>query len=110
MSEKKQKKQTGQKKHAPQRTCIGCRAVAGKRGLIRVVRTANDVVVDESGKMAGRGAYIHPTRACWDMVLSGNRISQALRTPLSAENRAQLQAFAESLPEDQSDTKATVDS
>lgn len=110
MGEKKQKKQAGPKKHTPQRTCIGCRAVAGKRGLIRIVRTAAGVVVDESGKMAGRGAYIHRTRTCWETVLAGNRISQALRTPLTTENRAQLHAFAESLPEEQGETEATVDS
>lgn len=55
-------------------------------------------MVDSTGKLAGRGAYIHPTRTCWELVLTGNRISQALRTPLSAENRAELRLYAESLP------------
>ena len=48
-------------KHVPQRTCIACRKVAGKRGLVRLVRTAEgNVEVDPSGKQAGRGAYLHP--------------------------------------------------
>lgn len=95
-----QKQPAVRKKHIPQRTCIGCRQVAGKRGLIRLVRTAQGIEVDATGKQAGRGAYIHPTRSCWDAVLQGNRIGQALRSGLSAENRAVLVAFAATLPTD----------
>jgi predicted RNA-binding protein YlxR (DUF448 family) len=99
MSIKKQGK--GRPKHVPQRTCIGCRQVAGKRGLIRVVRTADGVVVDPTGKLAGRGAYIHGTRTCWNRVLEGNRLNQALRTPIKPEDRTALRAFAATLPEDE---------
>lgn len=86
-------------KHVPQRTCIACRRVAGKRSLIRLVRTEHGVVVDPSGKKAGRGTYLHPNQACWQMALRGNRIDQALRTKLSADNRQALTEFLKSLPE-----------
>jgi uncharacterized protein len=99
MAIKKQGK--GRPKHIPQRTCIGCRQVAGKRGLIRVVRTADGVVVDPTGKLAGRGAYIHGTRTCWNRVLEGNRLNQALRIPIKPEDRAMLSAFAATLPDDE---------
>lgn len=95
---KKQSK--GRPKHIPQRTCIGCRQVAGKRGLIRVVRTTNGVVVDPTGKIAGRGAYIHGTKSCWIRVLDGNRLNQALRTAIKPEDRARLVAFSDTLPAD----------
>ena len=32
------KRRNQQQKHSPQRTCIACRQVAGKRQLIRLVR------------------------------------------------------------------------
>jgi predicted RNA-binding protein YlxR (DUF448 family) len=86
-------------KHIPQRTCIACRQVAGKRSLLRVVRTADEIVVDPSGKVAGRGAYLHPYQECWRAALRGNRLEQALRTPLSAENRQALLAYMATLPE-----------
>ncbi len=95
-----QKQQAARKKHVPQRTCIGCRQVAGKRGLIRLVRTAQGIEVDPTGKRAGRGAYIHASRACWEVVLQGNRIGQALRMGLNAANRAALVAFVATLPAD----------
>ena len=94
------KRTLGQRpKHLPLRTCIVCREVAGKRALVRVVRTATGVEVDSTGKKAGRGAYVHATRRCWEQVLKGNRLEQALRTKLKAEDRAVLQEFGRALPE-----------
>ena len=93
------KKREPRRKHVPQRTCIACRKVAGKRALIRLVRTENGVEVDSTGKMAGRGAYLHPVQSCWQVVLEGNRLGSAMRTRLSAENRAGLVEFSKTLPE-----------
>ncbi|MFN8494015.1 MAG: YlxR family protein [Caldilineaceae bacterium] len=98
-----QQKQRSQQRGArpvrmPQRTCIACRKVAGKRSLIRIVRTEQGVEVDPTGKKAGRGAYLHPHQQCWQAILSGNRLGQALRTTVSSENRRALQAFMATLP------------
>ena len=87
-------------KHVPQRTCIACRKVGGKRGLVRLVRTAEgSVIVDPSGKQPGRGAYLHPVRSCWEVGLNGSRIEQALRSKLSQANRLALEEYAQLLPE-----------
>lgn len=86
-------------KHVPQRTCISCRQVAGKRALLRLVRTEAGVQVDATGKLPGRGAYLHPYQDCWQAVLRGGRIEQALRTRLSEENRQALLAYMATLPE-----------
>lgn len=86
-------------RHVPQRTCVACRQVEGKRALVRLVRTEAGVVVDPSGKMAGRGMYLHANRRCWQAALKGGRIEQALRTKLSAENRQALAEFMQTLPE-----------
>ncbi|MEZ4618262.1 MAG: YlxR family protein [Caldilineaceae bacterium] len=96
MSEQKK----GRSKHVPQRTCIGCRQIAGKRGLLRVVRTADGVVIDATGKLSGRGAYVHGTQQCWNRVLAGNRLAQALRTTVTAADRTNLAAFVATLPVD----------
>lgn len=91
-------------KHLPQRTCVACREVAGKRGLVRVVRTADGVMIDPSGKMAGRGAYVHPSRNCWVLVTEGRRLDQALRTRLSPDDRQHIAAFMATLPETGTET------
>lgn len=85
-------------RHVPQRTCIACRQGAGKRALVRIVRTTTGVEIDPSGKKAGRGAYLHPNLPCWQAALSGNRLGQALRTTISPADRAMLTAFAATLP------------
>jgi predicted RNA-binding protein YlxR (DUF448 family) len=86
-------------KHVPQRTCIACRRVGGKRSLLRLVRTEAGVEIDPTGKKAGRGAYLHPYQVCWRAVLRGGRIEQALRTQLSPEDRQALVAYMATLPE-----------
>ena len=46
-------------KKVPLRMCISCREMKDKKDLIRVVRTPEgNVIVDESGKANGRGAYL----------------------------------------------------
>ena len=86
-------------KHIPQRTCVGCRTVLAKRSLVRVVRTADGVRVDPTGKLAGRGAYLHDRRSCWERGLKG-ALANALKTELTRADREHLQAFAASLPDE----------
>lgn len=95
------KSQPQRAKHVPQRTCIACRQVAGKRGLIRIVRTAEGVVVDPTGKLAGRGAYLHQSRSCWEKVVETRRLDQALRTKISPADRQALTEFMAHLPADE---------
>jgi predicted RNA-binding protein YlxR (DUF448 family) len=94
-----QKGRGAKAKHVPQRTCIACRKVAGKRSLMRLVRTEEGVEVDASGKLPGRGAYLHPYQSCWQAVLRGGRLEQALRTRINEENRQSLLAIMATLPE-----------
>ncbi len=73
-------------KHVPQRTCIGCRTVLAKKELVRVVRTPEGVRIDPTGKAAGRGAYVHKIRSCWEQAIKGP-INHALKMELTAEDR-----------------------
>ena len=91
------KKPVQRVKHVPQRTCVGCREVLPKRKMIRIVRSAEGVRVDPTSKMAGRGAYLHDRRECWERGMKG-ALAHALKTALSAEDRAQLEEFMNALP------------
>lgn len=90
---------TIRRKHVPQRTCVGCREVLPKRALIRIVRRPEGVVVDATGKLAGRGAYLHDRRSCWERGLKG-ALAHALKTELTTQDRENLSAFMVSLPEE----------
>lgn len=67
-----------------------------KRQLVRVVRSADGVLVDPTGKLAGRGAYLHDRRSCWDAGLKGS-LARALKTELTGADRARLEAFMNTL-------------
>jgi len=86
-------------KHVPQRTCVGCRQTLAKRALIRVVRTAEGLRIDPTGKVAGRGAYLHDRRSCWEQGLKG-ALAHALKIELSESDRELLRSVMESLPEE----------
>ncbi len=90
-------------KHIPQRMCVGCRSILTKRALVRIVRRADGVVVDPTGKLAGRGAYLHNHKSCWEHGLKGG-LASALKIALTAEDRRRLEEFAASLPEDSAET------
>jgi hypothetical protein len=88
-------------KHVPQRTCVGCHTVRPKRTLVRVVRTPEGVKVDPTGKLNGRGAYLHNSRSCWERGLSG-ALKNALKVELTTEDKQRLEAFMDSLPAESS--------
>ncbi len=69
-----------------------------KSQLTRVVRSSEGVVVDPSGKLPGRGAYLHDQRSCWDKALKGS-LAHALRTTIQEQDLATLKTFMETLPE-----------
>lgn len=88
-------------KHVPQRTCVGCHTVRAKRTLVRVVRMPEGVKVDPTGKLNGRGAYLHNSRSCWERGLAG-ALKNALKVELTTEDKQRLEAFMESLPTESS--------
>jgi hypothetical protein len=84
-------------KTIPERTCIACRQIKSKKELTRLVRTADGILIDATGKKAGRGAYLCRSIQCWEIGLKGNRIEQALKVMLSEANREGLRRFARNL-------------
>lgn len=88
------------RRREPQRTCVGCREVLSKRSMIRVVRSAEGVVVDPSGKMPGRGAYIHQQRSCWERALKGS-LARALRVELDQAVKTALEDYMMNLSDEQ---------
>lgn len=63
------------------------------------MRRPDGVFVDPSGKMNGRGAYLHDHKTCWERGLKG-ALANALRVPLTAEDRHRLEEYMSGLPDD----------
>jgi len=88
-------------RRVPQRTCVGCGSVTAKRELIRIVRGLDGIVrPDPSGKAAGRGAYLHANRSCWEAGLKKKKLERSLNVAISPEGRESLVAYAQGLSEE----------
>jgi len=61
-------------------------------------------MVDPTGKANGRGAYIHPVRACWEKALKGGTIRNALKFTPATDDIEALRALGMALPVEESDT------
>jgi predicted RNA-binding protein YlxR (DUF448 family) len=73
--------------------------VLPKRALLRLVRQPEGIRVDPTGKLAGRGAYLHNVRTCWEKGLKGP-LAHALKMNLTADDLDHLRQFMQTLPED----------
>lgn len=65
----------------PVRTCIGCRARAGKSELLRVSAREAQCLPDPRSRQPGRGAYLHPRLECLDKAERRRAFPRALRVP-----------------------------
>ncbi len=73
-------------KKIPLRQCVGCREMKPKNELIRVIRTPEEqVLLDTSGKMNGRGAYVCPSKECFDRAIKTNAFNRSLKIQISDE-------------------------
>ena len=78
-------------KKPPSRTCVVCRAARDKRDLLRVVRLPDGgVVFDETGKLAGRGAYVCRGRECIDAGFAKGRLAGSLGASIGPETARML--------------------
>lgn len=57
------------------------------------------MLVDPTGKLAGRGAYLCADQTCWNKALKINALNRALKTTLTKDEVAALREYADSLPE-----------
>ena len=73
-------------KKIPQRTCMGCNEKKDKKDLIRIVKNkANEILVDKTGKLNGRGAYICNNVECLEKLIKSKRLERVLETNISNE-------------------------
>ena len=89
-------RKTIKRKHIPQRTCVACREVLQKKSLIRIVRTQDGIRIDPTGKLTGRGAYLHAQKTCWDKGIKG-ALASALRIELSTIDLERLKEYSNNL-------------
>ncbi|MEG1524068.1 MAG: YlxR family protein [Clostridia bacterium] len=65
------------------RMCVACRQMRPKKELMRVVRTPEGtVLVDQTGRANGRGAYLCNDIACLNKAIKSRALERALETKI----------------------------
>ena len=65
---------------------MGCNEKKDKNQLIRIVKNKeNEIHVDRTGKMEGRGAYICDDIKCLEKVIKSKRLEKVLDINISDE-------------------------
>ena len=73
-------------KKIPIRQCVGCRQGFPKPELIRVVRTPEgEILLDATGKQAGRGAYLCKNAACLAKARKARSLEKVLGVSIPGE-------------------------
>ena len=73
-------------KKVPLRKCVATLEQLPKKELIRIVRTKEgQVLIDESGKVNGRGAYLKRDPAAVELAKKKNSLGRALEVEIPAE-------------------------
>jgi len=79
-------------KKIPLRRCTGCGQSFPKKELIRVVRTPEgSVVLDFTGKIGGRGAYVCKKTDCFKKARKQNRFKTNLECEIPEELLAAIE-------------------
>ncbi len=84
----------GRKK--PVRTCVACRQGKDKSELVRVVKTPESgAVIDPSGRMNGRGAYICRNAECVELAQKKRALSRTFKTDVGTDIYDRLREMLE---------------
>ncbi|WP_090574474.1 RNase P modulator RnpM [Paenibacillus sp. OV219] len=76
----------------PLRKCVACQQMMPKKELIRVVRTPDEaVLIDLTGKKAGRGAYLCGKVSCFKLAKKSRALDRALKQTVGIEIYDQLE-------------------
>lgn len=83
-------------KKIPQRMCIVCRQSKDKKDLIRIVNNKEEgLVIDETGKKNGRGAYICKSLECIENAKKRKSLERAFKTEVSDDLYEEIRSYVE---------------
>ncbi len=76
----------GGNKKIPVRRCVGCQEMKNKKEMIRVIRTKEgEFLLDATGKKNGRGAYICPSKECFQKAVKNKGLERSFKQSIPAE-------------------------
>ncbi len=75
-----------------QRMCIACRTMKDKRELLRIVKSKEgQILIDETGKKNGRGAYICKSKDCLAKLKKQKSLNRAFQMNVDESIYSQIE-------------------
>ena len=73
-------------KKIPMRQCVGCGEMKGKKEMMRVLKTTEgSIVLDVTGKLNGRGAYLCKQADCLKMARKNKGLERSFKMSIPDE-------------------------
>jgi len=73
-------------KKTPLRKCIGCGEMIAKKEMLRIVKTKdNEILFDATGKLNGRGAYLHFNKECFEKAVKSKGIERSFKMSIEPD-------------------------
>lgn len=82
-----------EEKKQPERTCAVCRKKAPKSEFIKIVRTANGIMLDSSQKVNGRSVYICKNNDCIAKAIKTKVVNRAFKKEVSEDIYKELKSL-----------------
>lgn len=82
-----------EEKKQPERTCAVCRKKAPKSEFIKIVRTANGIMLDSSQKINGRSVYICKNNDCIAKAIKTKVVNRAFKKEVSEDIYKELKSL-----------------
>jgi predicted RNA-binding protein YlxR (DUF448 family) len=80
-------------KKIPMRKCTGCGEQKSKKELVRIVKTPDgEILLDLTGKVSGRGAYICNSYDCLQKAKKSHRIDRTFEMTIHHSVYEQMEA------------------
>lgn len=79
-------------KKVPMRQCVGCGEMKSKKELLRVIKTPEEeIVLDATGRINGRGAYICASMECLKTAQKKHGLERSLKVSIPEDVYSSLE-------------------
>lgn len=73
-------------KKIPMRQCVGCGEMKSKKEMLRILKTPEDeIVLDDTGKKNGRGAYICRNKECFERARKSKGLERSFKRAIAPQ-------------------------
>ncbi len=81
----------------PERTCVACRKKSYKQDFLKVVKNGEEVQIDETGKLDGRGAYVCKNEICIRKAIKTRAFNRSFKCNINEDFYKNLENYLQNL-------------